>query len=247
MTFDWWTLGFQTVNFAVLVWLLYRLLYQPVLRMIDSRRAEMEKQYAEASAATVKAQQELAEVEAARAKIAGEREATLTLAAAQAEEAAKARRAQAESEAAALLDGARKSIAEERQQVVAEARSVAVDLGAEVARRLLDAAPLKARSEAWLDQIEHYLAALPESERNALAKQLEDSEPLVVATASPLRPEEAETWRAQLRRLLGAGVSVTFNVDPLLLAGAELHFPAAILRFSWQNALELARLELEGS
>lgn len=247
MTFDWWTLGLQTVNFAVLVWLLYRLLYQPVLRMIDSRRAEMEKQYAEASAATVKAQQELAEVEAARAKIAGEREATLTLAAAQAEEAAKARRAQAESEAAALLEGARKSIAEERQQVVAEARNVAVDLGAEVARRLLDAAPLKARSEAWLGQIEHYLAALPESERNALARQLENSETLVVATASPLRPEEAETWRAQLRRLLGAGVSVTFNADPLLLAGAELHFPAAILRFSWQNALELARLELEGS
>lgn len=247
MTFDWWTLGLQTVNFAVLVWLLHRLLYQPVLRMIDAQRAEMEKQYAEASAAAVKAQQELAEVEAARAKIAGEREATLNAAAAQAEEAAKARRAQAESEAAVLLEGARKSISEERQQVVAEARNVAIDLGAEVARRLLDAAPLKARSEAWLDQIEHSLAALPKSERVALAKQLENGEALLVVTASPLRPEEAETWRVQLRRLLGDGISVTFNADPLLLAGAELHFPAAVLRFSWQNALELARLELEGS
>ncbi|PPC85052.1 MAG: ATPase, partial [Methylocystis sp.] len=46
MRFDWWTLGLQTVNFAVLVWLLHRLLYRPVLRMIDARRAEMEKQYA---------------------------------------------------------------------------------------------------------------------------------------------------------------------------------------------------------
>lgn len=245
MSFDWWTLGLQTVNFTVLVWLLYRLLYRPVLRMIDARRAEMEKQYAEAGAATIKAQEQLAEVEAARAKIVGEREATLKAAAAQAEEAAKARRAQAESEAGALLEGARKSIAEERQQALAEARNVATDLGAEVARRLLDEAPLKARSEAWLDRIEQYLASLPETEKDALAAQLENGDALTVVTASSLGAEEAETWRARLRRSLGDGVSLAFNADPALLAGAELHFPAAVLRFSWQNALASARSELE--
>lgn len=247
MSFDWWTLGLQTVNFAVLVWLLHRLLYKPVLRMIDARRAEMEKQYAEAGAATIKAQEQLAEVEAARSKIVGEREATLKAAAAQAEEAAKTRRAQAEREAAALLEGARKSIAEERHQALAEARSIAIDLGAEVARRLLDEAPLKARSEAWLDYIEHYLAALPETEKAALAGQLENGDAVTVVTASSLGKEEVETWRARLRRSLGDGVSLVFNADPALLAGAELHFPAAVLHFSWQNALASARLELEES
>ena len=38
MRFDWWTLALQTVNFAVLVWLLHRFLYRPVLRMIATAR-----------------------------------------------------------------------------------------------------------------------------------------------------------------------------------------------------------------
>ncbi len=153
MHFDWWTLGLQTVNFVVLVWLLHRFLYKPVLRMIDVRRAELEKQYADASAAKAMAKDQLAATEAERANIAAEHEATLKAMAAQAEEAAKARRAQAEGEASALLDGARKTLATERDNVLAEARKSALDLGSDVARRLLAEAPIKLRAEAWLERI----------------------------------------------------------------------------------------------
>ena len=31
MQLDWWTIGLQTVNFTVLIWLLNRFLYKPVL------------------------------------------------------------------------------------------------------------------------------------------------------------------------------------------------------------------------
>ena len=47
MHVDWSTLALQTVNFAILVWLLHRFLYRPVLRLLDARRAEIDKQYAE--------------------------------------------------------------------------------------------------------------------------------------------------------------------------------------------------------
>jgi F-type H+-transporting ATPase subunit b len=33
-------------------------------------------------------------------------------------------------------------------------------------------------------------------------------------------------------------------VDPDLVAGAELHFPTAILRFSWQSTLVAMRSEI---
>jgi hypothetical protein len=46
MHFDWSTLALQTVNFAILVWLMHRFLYRPVLRLIDARRAEIDKQHA---------------------------------------------------------------------------------------------------------------------------------------------------------------------------------------------------------
>ncbi len=37
MTIDWWTLGFQTVNILVLVWLLQHFFWRPVAAMIALR------------------------------------------------------------------------------------------------------------------------------------------------------------------------------------------------------------------
>jgi len=69
MLFDWSTLALQTVNFAILVLLLHRFLYRPVLRLLDDRRAEIDKQYADARTAETKAKDELAAIEAERSAI----------------------------------------------------------------------------------------------------------------------------------------------------------------------------------
>jgi len=248
MHFDWSTLALQTVNFGILVWLMHRFLYRPLLRLIDARRAEIDKQYADARIAEAKAQDQLAAVEAERAGIAAERAAALKQAAAQAEETAAARRAQAEREAAALLDDARKALAAERSQALAEARRAALDLGADIAGRLLAEVPMKQCGEAWLARVEKHLAALPQTEREALAKQLsDDGTEIKVVTAAALPAEAAEAWRARLGRMLGERVTVSFGIDQHLVAGAELHFPNAVLRFSWQSALEAMRAEIGGN
>jgi F-type H+-transporting ATPase subunit b len=244
MHLDWWTLGLQTVNFAILVWLLHRFLYKPVLRMIDARKAEIERQYADARATDQKAKAQLAAAEAERAGIAAEREAGLKAAAAQAQELIEARRAQAERDAQALLEGGRKTVAAERARALEEARRMALDLGADFARRLLAEVPMQLRAEAWLEHIERYIDDLAAAERDALRRQLADGGALTVVTAATLPGSAADTWRERLRRRLGAGIDISFEVSTPLIAGAELHFPTAVLRFSWQSALEAARAEL---
>ena len=102
MPFDWSTLALQTLNFAILVWLLHRFLYKPVLRVMDARRAEIDKHYAAAKDAETQAKEKLAELDAQRAAIADERAAALKSAAAEAEQAANARRVQAEREASGI-------------------------------------------------------------------------------------------------------------------------------------------------
>jgi F-type H+-transporting ATPase subunit b len=245
MHFDWSTFALQTVNFAILVWLLHRFLYRPVLRLVDARRAEIDKQYADARTAEAKAKTQLAEIETERDGIAGERAAALKKAAAQAGEQVAARSAQAECDAAALLAGARKTLADERAHVLAEARRAALDLAAEIAVRLLAEVPMKYRAEAWIERIEHHLGALPTAERDALTKQLPDGVSLKVVTASALSAETADVWRTRLQGALGDRIAVDYGVDPGLVAGAELHFPNAILRFSWQSALDGMRAEIE--
>ena len=245
MRFDWWTLVLQTVNFAVLVWLLHRFLYKPVLRLVDARSAEVQQQYDAATAAEDEAAAHRAAAQSEEAAIAAAREAVLKAAAVQAEETSKVRRAQAERDAAALLDATRRTLAAERDEALAEARRAALDLGTEVARRLLAEMPMILRAEAWLQRIEQHLAAMPAPERERLVGQLADGASLKVVTASALPAEATEVWRSQLHGTLGDGIAIAFDTDPDLVAGAELHFPNAVLRLSWQSALAALRAEIE--
>ncbi len=244
MHIDWWTIGLQTINFAILAALLHRFLYKPVLRMIDARKAEVRQQYDNAKAMEDKAQASLAAIEDERAGIAAERETALKAAAARAQEAAARRHAQAEREAQSLLGEARKTLAAERERALEEARLAALDLGAEFARRLLVQVPMQLRAEAWLERIEQYLDALPKPERDALARQLANGNALTVVTASPLPAGMADTWKSRLRRPLGDSIDIAFEVDPGLVAGAELHFPTAVLRLSWRSELASMRSEI---
>ena len=245
MHFDWSTLALQTVNFVILVWLLHRFLYRPVLRMVDARHAEIARNYAEARAAEAAAKEQLAAIGAERAGIAAERATQLKEAAARAEEAATARRARADSEAAALLAEARKILAEEREKALDEARRAALDLGFDIAARLIAELPIAPCATAWSERIAQYLKDLPKAELADLGRQLADGTPLLVITALELPAAAAETWRSELRRILGDRVTVAFAADPRLVAGAELHFPAAILRFSLASALATLRAEID--
>ncbi|MDD4929175.1 MAG: F0F1 ATP synthase subunit B [Gallionella sp.] len=58
MLIDWFTAAAQLVNFLVLVWLLKRFLYKPVLHAIDERETKIARVLAEADAKNAEAQRE---------------------------------------------------------------------------------------------------------------------------------------------------------------------------------------------
>lgn len=244
MHIDWYTLVLQTVNFAVLVWLLQRFLYRPILRSVDARRAQLDQQSRDAQRMQAEAKQHLAAIDSERAAIAAERAKALAAAAAEADEVGAARRAKAEREAATLLEDARKTLAGERKEALEAAKESALDLAAEFARRLVSEMSEPLRTEAWLDRIERHLAALPDRERAALARQLSPAAPVTVVMAGALSPAGETIWRGRLSRALGGG-SVAFGVDPGVGAGAELHFPNASLTFSLRSEVAALRTELE--
>lgn len=244
MTLDWWTLGLQTVNIAILVWLLQRFLYRPVLRLIDARRSEVDADYAKAAQAETDARAAREAIEAERVGIAAERAAALKSAAAQAEESAAARSAQAGREAEAMLAQARAALAKERAEAATEIRETAIDLGLEVAGRLIAELPAERRAAIWLDRVIAHLGTLPVAERQALTAGGEGPAVVRVVTDDTL-PDAAEAaWRTRLAEALGAGLTIEFDTDAALVAGAEVHFPNTVLRFSWRSALDAIRSEL---
>jgi F-type H+-transporting ATPase subunit b len=244
MHFDWVTLALQTVNFGILVWLLHRFLYKPVLRMIDARRAEIDKRFEDAGKAQAAARAGLDAVASERAAVAAERAAALKAAAAEAETAAAGRREKAEQEASTLLEEARKSLAAERAAAIAETRRAAIDLGVEIARRLIGDIPAHLRAEAWLERIERHLAGLPTGVRDAMLGSAGKAG-VEVVTAGALPDASISVWLTRLQKVLDDRIEIGFAVDPALIAGVELHFPAAVLRLSWRQEIETLRHEIE--
>ena len=58
MPIDWFTVGAQVVNFLILVWLLKRFLYKPILKAIDAREKRIAAELADADGKKAEAQRE---------------------------------------------------------------------------------------------------------------------------------------------------------------------------------------------
>ena len=58
MLIDWFTVGAQALNFIILVWLLKRFLYKPILNTVDAREKRIAAELADADAKKAEAQKE---------------------------------------------------------------------------------------------------------------------------------------------------------------------------------------------
>ena len=62
MLIDWFTVGAQVLNFLILVWLMKRFLYKPILHAIDAREKRIATELADADAKKAEARTEREEL-----------------------------------------------------------------------------------------------------------------------------------------------------------------------------------------
>jgi len=234
MTIDWWTLGFQTVNVVILIWLLQRFFWRPVAALIAQRQVSAKAVMTDAQAQRDKAASALADVEKTRAGFAKERDGVLAAAHAQADKAAAASLETAKQAAVVLEAAAKASIAKEQAAAEQTWRDRASHLAVEIAQRLagrLDGGAVRATFLDWLIQA---IAALPEATRQAaLAKGMV----LEAVTATPLDPADLEHVRQAIDKAFAGHPQIDFKTDPALIEGLELHSPHLTVTNSWQADL----------
>jgi len=220
MEFDWTTFALEVLNFLVLVWLLKRFFYRPVLAVIEKRQAESEKIITDAEAARHEAEalktqyraylaQADKERAAARAKldeeIAAERARRLAALEVEITEERKRREALAAREKSELEQ------ALERQ---------AVAIAARFATRLLDrlAGPELEARLAGLALSE--LDSQPADKLEALRAALRDSGGSIkLVSAWPLDAARRAAFTEKLGQLAGRAISPEFSEDAMLKAG----------------------------
>jgi len=238
MQIDWWTLGLQTVNALVLIWLLAHFLFRPVVDAIAGRQKAAGQLLADAQAAKAAAESKREKAAAETAHLAEHRGEALK--AAEAEAAAAKAALLAEAKADKLRAAAKTEIEAERRTEALAAEDRAGRLAVDIASKLLDRLPHEARVAAFIDGIATGLAKLPEGTRASLGA---DGTSVRLTAARAVTPEEVEACRKAMAGVLGHPVLVEVTVEPELIAGLELEAPHAVVRNSFRA--DLVRLKSE--
>jgi F-type H+-transporting ATPase subunit b len=234
MTLDWWTLGIQTVNVVILVWLLGRFFWRPVAAMIEQRRVTARQILVEAEAKRSQAAAALAEIEQTRAGFAQEREALLAAAHEAAEQARAARLKEVETEASILEAAARAAIEKANEAADKAWTERASRLAVDIAERLAGRLDGSAVSATFLDWLLKEIRTLPAPTRQAVAA---DGVTLEAISATPLDPTDQERYRGLIGEAFGCRPRIAFKTDPALIAGLELRGPYLVVNNSWRADL----------
>ncbi len=219
MQIDWLTVVAQILNFLVLVWLLKRFLYRPIINAMAQREDRIAARLNAAKQREVDAETEAQEY----------RKKTEALKQAWEERLAEAR-AEAERERHRWLDEARHDIDRQRETWREELRREQTDFHKTLERQLT-ASAIRIAERALADLADarlerqvvtaflRRLGALPEAERKTLAKA---SAPLRVSSSHELDEETRIHLRTRLREALDAAVDLEYVQDPDLACGIAL-------------------------
>jgi F-type H+-transporting ATPase subunit b len=127
----------QLLNFLLLLLVLYRFLYRPLVAALDGRSAAIKQQLAEAEAAREEAKRQLAELEGRLRAAQAEAQATRERVLREAAELRERLTAEARQEAARLVETAQTEIAHATRQARTELRAEVGALAIEVAEHLI--------------------------------------------------------------------------------------------------------------
>jgi len=242
MLIDWFTVVAQIINFLILVWLLKRFLYKPILTAIDAREQRIAAKLADADAKKMEAQKERDAFQQKNEDFDKQRIERMN----QVAEAVSAERAQ-------LLDAARQESSDLRAQLQVTLKNERHSLNEALSHRareevfaiarktLIDLADttLEDRVTAvFLDR----LRELDDGEMADLKLVFKASvDPLLIRTAFTLSTEQCAAIETTINGVLGEEKAVKFETAPDLISGIEL--VANGRKVAWSIASYLASLE----
>lgn len=244
MLIDWFTVGAQALNFLILVWLLKKFLYQPVLRAINDREARIAKELADAAAKQAEAGS--AREEFTRKNLEFDQQRSTLLAQAT---------AAADSERKLLLDAAQQAADDLRvkrqQAMAAEVNTFKQHLGHQT-RQQVFALVRKALAELADASLEarmvevfiRRLHAMDDITRTTLAtalSTLDAAAPARVRSTFDLSADQRKAIQSALNTAFASEIPLQFDTDAELVSGIELTVPGQ--KLGWNIADYLAELE----
>ena len=254
MLIDWFTVGAQTLNFIILVWLLKRFLYQPILNAIDAREKKIARELAQADAVSQEANQASAEFEQKNYELEQHRETIMREATVAADK--ESQRLLECAHIAAFDLGARREQALENKlhqlhesirdvvqhEVFAMTKNALRDLADSNVEDQMINLFIQRLSDLTPKQLASFQTAIESKPTSATdSTKLPNLIPMTVLSSVAVPSKQQAVITKLLKELLGNNIQINFDLSPELIGGISLD--AQGFKIAWSIAEYLHSME----
>jgi len=242
MLIDWFTVVAQALNFLILVWLMKRFLYKPILHAIDAREKRIAGELADADAKKAEAQKERDAFQRRNAEFDQQRDALVSKATQEAQEQSQQLMTEARNAADDLSKKREKALREEvgnlNQAIVRRTQDEVFSITRKVLTDLASTSLEEQMSEVFTRR----LRELDGQAKSDLGDALKNaSDPALVRSAVALPPDQSAAIQKALNETFSTDIHLRFESDPDLISGIELSTNGQ--KICWSVADYLTSLE----
>lgn len=223
MLIDWFTVGAQTLNFLILVWLMKRYLYQPVLDAIDAREKRTASELSDAAQKQVRADKERDEFKTKNVAFDQQREALARKASAEVDVERQRLLTDARTQADAMRAKRHEALEVELQTMQQEIARRSQEEVFAIARRVLSDLAGVTLEERVTEIFCQRLHAMNAQAKGELARALQGLPGVVrVRSAFDLTASQRAAIGQALNAAMEANLSIQFETTPEVISGIEL-------------------------
>ena len=242
MKINWFTVIAQLVNFLILVWLMKRYLYKPILSAIDEREKKIAAQLADAETKKNNAAKEQTDFKQKNEQFDKAKKGLMDKAVADTNEERKKLMETARNEADALRSKQENSLKEMQGNLNREiAQKTQQEVFAISRRALTDLASVSLEEQSANLFIKRLNELKEEDKKKFITSFKADPNPILVQSAFALPPKQQTDIQQSVKSILGTDPKFQFRITPEIISGIEIS--ANGFKLSWSisdylNALE---------
>ncbi len=223
MQVNWFTVLAQVLNFFILVWLLKRFLYKPILDAIDARENKIKAQLESAEAQKAEAQKEQADFKQKNETFDNDKKALMDKVVAETNEERQKQLEEVRNEANTLKLKLDKALKESQENLKSSIEQKTKQAVLNLTRKTLsEMASTSLEEQATLVFIKKLKHLTKEEMQGLMAAFKSDTNPILVRSAFELPDKEKAAIKQAVTDILGANTSFQFEQKQELISGIEL-------------------------
>ena len=223
MKINWFTVIAQIINFLILVWLLKKFLYQPILNAVNEREKKITDELKEADAQKATAQKEKDDFKKKNEDFDSDKKALLDKAVADAKAQKQQLLAAAKADANALGATMEQAFKDQHEQdKTALAQKTQEQVFSITRKALTDIASVSLEVQSIATFIKHLKASKDGEKKQFIDAFKSNSNPILVRSAFDLPKKQQVELTDSVREILDTKTELQFKTAPELISGIEL-------------------------